>query len=101
MPPIHIASTYVLPGAGEPAEFDYSRTATPTRQRLEQTVASLEEGRRVGLLSGHGRDSWGDVVAQGGRYCWLGPISTAARIACCTRCFRSQASKSRSPTLVI
>ena len=49
VPPIHVASTYVLPGAGEPAEFDYSRTATPTRQRLEQTVASLEGG--VGALA--------------------------------------------------
>ncbi len=44
VPPIHVASTFVLPGAGEPSEFDYSRTGTPTRQRLETTVASLEGG---------------------------------------------------------
>jgi cystathionine gamma-lyase len=44
VPPIQIASTYVLPGAGEPSEFDYSRTGNPTRQRLEQLVASLEGG---------------------------------------------------------
>lgn len=44
VPPIHIASTYVLPGAGEPSEFDYSRTGNPSRQRLEQVVASLEGG---------------------------------------------------------
>ena len=44
VPPIHVASTYVLPGAGEPAEFDYARTGNPSRQRLEQLVASLEGG---------------------------------------------------------
>lgn len=44
VPPIHVASTFVLPGAGEPSEFDYSRTGTPTRARLEETVASLESG---------------------------------------------------------
>ena len=44
VPPIHVASTYVLPGAGEPSEFDYTRTGNPSRQRLEQLVASLEGG---------------------------------------------------------
>lgn len=44
VPPIHVASTFVLPGAGEPSDFDYSRTGTPTRARLEATVASLEGG---------------------------------------------------------
>jgi cystathionine gamma-lyase len=44
VPPIHVASTYVLPGAGEPSEFDYSRTGNPSRQRLERLVASLEGG---------------------------------------------------------
>ena len=44
VPPIHVASTYVLPGAGEPSEFDYARTGNPSRQRLEQLVASLEGG---------------------------------------------------------
>ena len=44
VPPIHVASTYVLPEAGEPSEFDYARTGNPSRQRLEQLVASLEGG---------------------------------------------------------
>ena len=44
VPPIHVASTYVLPGAGESSEFDYARTGNPSRQRLEQLVASLEGG---------------------------------------------------------
>ena len=49
VPPIHVASTFVMPGAGEPCDFDYSRTGTPTRQRLERTIASLEGG--VGALA--------------------------------------------------
>lgn len=44
VPPIHIASTYVQPGAGEWGEFDYSRSGNPTRARLEKTVAELEGG---------------------------------------------------------
>jgi cystathionine beta-lyase/cystathionine gamma-synthase len=44
VPPIHVASTFAQPGAGEWGEFDYSRTANPTRKRFEQTLASLEGG---------------------------------------------------------
>ena len=44
VPPLHLASTFVQPAAGEWGEFDYSRTGNPTRQRLEQTLASLEGG---------------------------------------------------------
>jgi cystathionine gamma-lyase len=44
VPPIHVASTYVQPGAGVWAEFDYSRTANPTRKKFEETLASLESG---------------------------------------------------------
>ncbi len=42
--PIHLASTFVQPGAGEWGEFDYSRSGNPTRQALETTLASLEGG---------------------------------------------------------
>ena len=49
MPPIQVASTYVQPGAGEWGEFDYTRTANPTRKNLERTLASLESG--VGALA--------------------------------------------------
>jgi len=42
--PIHLAATYVQPGAGEWGEFDYARTGNPTRKALETTVASLESG---------------------------------------------------------
>lgn len=42
--PIHLASTFVQPGAGEWGEFDYSRSGNPTRKALETTLASLESG---------------------------------------------------------
>ena len=44
VPPIHIASTFVQPGAGDWGEFDYSRSGNPTRKALETTLASLEGG---------------------------------------------------------
>jgi cystathionine beta-lyase/cystathionine gamma-synthase len=47
VPPIHVASTFVQPGAGEWGEFDYSRSGNPTRQHLEATLASLESGCRA------------------------------------------------------
>ena len=42
--PIHLASTFVQPGAGQWGEFDYSRSGNPTRKALETTLASLESG---------------------------------------------------------
>lgn len=44
IPPIHPASTYVQPGAGEWGEFDYSRSGNPTRSAVQTTLASLEGG---------------------------------------------------------
>lgn len=44
VPPIHLASTFVQPGAGEWGEFDYSRSGNPTRKRLETTLAAIESG---------------------------------------------------------
>lgn len=44
VPPIHFASTFVQPGAGQWAEFDYSRSGNPTRKAFETTLASLEGG---------------------------------------------------------
>ncbi len=49
VPPIHVASTFVQPGAGEWGEFDYTRSGNPTRKALEQTLANLEGG--VGALA--------------------------------------------------
>ncbi|MEM7477279.1 MAG: PLP-dependent aspartate aminotransferase family protein [Planctomycetota bacterium] len=42
--PIHTASTYVQPGAGEWGEYDYSRSGNPTRTAVQETIASLEGG---------------------------------------------------------
>src|SRR5688572_3503885 len=44
VPPVHFASTFVQPGAGQWAEFDYSRSGNPTRKSFETTLASLEGG---------------------------------------------------------
>ncbi len=49
VPPLHLASTFVQPGAGEWGEFDYSRSGNPTRSNFQQTLASLEGG--VGALA--------------------------------------------------
>ncbi len=44
VPPVHMASTFVQPGAGDWGEFDYSRSGNPTRKALQTTLASLESG---------------------------------------------------------
>ncbi|HIF30510.1 MAG: PLP-dependent aspartate aminotransferase family protein [Pirellulaceae bacterium] len=59
VPPIHVASTFVQPGAGEWGEFDYARSGSPTRKALETTVASLEAGSHAlayasGMSATHG-----------------------------------------------
>ncbi|MEM9368660.1 MAG: PLP-dependent aspartate aminotransferase family protein [Planctomycetota bacterium] len=44
VPPVHFASTFRQPGAGQWGDFDYSRSGSPTRKGLEETLASLEGG---------------------------------------------------------
>lgn len=44
VPPIHVASTFIQPGAGTWGEYDYSRSGNPTRKSVERTLASLEGG---------------------------------------------------------
>lgn len=44
VPPLHVASTFVQPGAGDWGAFDYSRSGNPTRKNVEETLASLEAG---------------------------------------------------------
>jgi len=44
VPPIHMASTFVQPGAGVWSEFDYSRSGNPTRKSFERAIAELEGG---------------------------------------------------------
>ncbi len=55
MTPIFQTSTYVQPAVGEPREgrYDYGRTANPTREALEGSIASLEGGTHgVAFASG-------------------------------------------------
>ncbi|HEY2827356.1 MAG TPA: PLP-dependent aspartate aminotransferase family protein [Pirellulales bacterium] len=44
VPPIHLSSTFVQPGAGMWGQFDYTRSGNPTRKALETTLANLESG---------------------------------------------------------
>ena len=53
VPAIHQASTYVQPSPGEfVEEYDYSRSANPTRTALEQALGELEGGRAAAFSSG-------------------------------------------------
>ncbi|EHL04051.1 cystathionine beta-lyase [Desulfitobacterium hafniense DP7] len=44
--PVYHSSTFAHPGFGQSTGFDYSRTGNPTRQALEDAMASLEEGTK-------------------------------------------------------
>lgn len=45
MPPIYQTSTYAQTTPGGHKGFEYSRTHNPTRQALEKSLASIEEGK--------------------------------------------------------
>ncbi|MGH2591435.1 MAG: cystathionine gamma-synthase [Actinomycetota bacterium] len=44
--PIYQTSTYAQPAVGKPKTYDYARTGNPTREALQQVLASLEGGTR-------------------------------------------------------
>jgi cystathionine gamma-synthase len=52
VPPIHLATTFAQAAPGE-ADYEYSRTANPTRHALEEALASLE-GAAHGLAFASG-----------------------------------------------
>src|SRR3954465_11985489 len=53
VPAIHQASTYVQPAPGEFVEdYDYSRSANPTRAALERALGELEGGAASAFSSG-------------------------------------------------
>lgn len=53
VPPIHQVSTYVQPAPGEfYGEFDYARSANPTRTALEHAIGELEGGSGLAFSSG-------------------------------------------------
>lgn len=43
--PIYLSTTYAHPELGKSTGYDYTRTANPTRQVVEQALAQLENGR--------------------------------------------------------
>ena len=45
VPPIYQTATYVLPEVGRDLGFDYTRSANPTREMLENNLATIEGGR--------------------------------------------------------
>jgi cystathionine gamma-lyase len=45
VPPIFQTATYVLEEVGKDKGFDYTRSANPTRQTLEQQLAAIEGGK--------------------------------------------------------
>ncbi len=61
--PIYQTSTYAQDGLGRHRGFEYSRTANPTRQALEQCVASLE-GADFGLAFASGMAAEDAVLRQ-------------------------------------
>jgi cystathionine beta-lyase/cystathionine gamma-synthase len=73
VPPLYLSSTFVQPGAGVWAEFDYSRSGNPTRKNFERTIANLEGGTAAlayasGMAATHGAMmllSAGDHVVAG------------------------------------
>jgi cystathionine gamma-lyase len=59
VPPVQLASTFVLPTADGPADYDYARTGSPTRHAFEAVLASLDGGQRAiayasGMAATHG-----------------------------------------------
>ena len=53
IPAIHQTSTYVQPAVGTSVgDYDYARTANPTRTALEVALGELEGGRAIAFSSG-------------------------------------------------
>ncbi len=46
-PPIYQTATFRQPTASEPGEYDYTRTANPTRTLIEQQLVALEGGSQA------------------------------------------------------
>ncbi len=73
VPPIHVASTYVQPGAGEWGDFDYSRSGNPTRANLETTLANLESGTKaLAFASGMAATHCATMILSAGEHILAG-----------------------------
>jgi cystathionine gamma-synthase len=56
--PIYQTSTYVQEAVGKPKRFDYARGGNPTREALQDALASLEGGRHaLSFASGMGAET--------------------------------------------
>jgi cystathionine beta-lyase len=51
VPPIYQTATFIQPSATEFGDFDYSRTANPTRSLLERQLADLEGGTNAAAFA--------------------------------------------------
>ena len=45
LPPLHQTATYVLEEVGKDKGFDYTRSANPTRQMMEDHLAAIDNGK--------------------------------------------------------
>src|SRR5438046_10223503 len=56
--PIHMATTFAQQGVGKHQGFEYSRTGNPTRNALEECLASLEDAKHCrAFSSGRGAET--------------------------------------------
>src|SRR4051794_5257113 len=82
IPAIHQSSTYVQPAPGEfVGDFDYSRSANPTRAALETALGELEGGLASAFSSGMAAEhalitavGAGDMVVPGDLFCGGGRL---------------------------
>jgi cystathionine gamma-synthase len=71
--PIYQTSTYAQPAVGKPKAYDYARAGNPTREALQQVLASLEGGARaLSFSSGLGATTTLLLTLQPGDHVVLG-----------------------------
>lgn len=67
VPPLYLASTYVMEEAGRPQAYDYARSGNPTRHQFESTIAALEGGvRGLAFASGMAASHCVTLLLQAG-----------------------------------
>lgn len=73
VPPIYVASTFVMEEAGKPQEYDYSRSGNPTRGNFETTIAALEGGMRgLAFASGMAASHCATMLLESGQHVLAG-----------------------------
>ncbi len=51
VPPLYLSSNFTFAGLGEPRQYDYTRSANPTRDALADALTSLEGGKGAVITS--------------------------------------------------